>query len=268
MPRICDPGVPVDVQMALAEEIHAKAATFAADSEDHGSDVQLMVKTLTNRFGDGVTLDTPGVIPSALRRCLKLKAPEAYAKIMQRLIATSEQATPDVLDKLLIPAISALRELARSRARLAGDINALIQAIFTRWAAVVLGQKPAQDPNVFASFAQWNCSCHDCHTAKEFLRKPSLERPTLTLDRIGAPMRKHVEFYLSMYARSVATAETIRRSAPQGLEVWFQIFWFDPSGLRLHRYLSRPISRRRWCGQSIRRKVSECSRASARTRTN
>lgn len=223
MPRILGHRVPVDVQMALAEEIHANAAALTADSEDYGSDVQYMVKTLANKFGDGVTFDTPEGIPSALRRCLKLKAPEAYATIMQRLIATGQQATPDILDELLIPAIPALRELARSRARLAGDINTLIQAIFTRWAAVVLGQKPAQDPNAFASFAHWNCSCHACHRAKEFLRKPSLERPTLSLYNIGAPMRRHVEYNLGMHASSVATAETIR-SSPQGLEVCGTVF--------------------------------------------
>ncbi len=90
--------------------------------------------------------------------------------------------------------------------------------MFTRWATVVLGQKPVQDPSAFTFLTHWTCSCAACHRAKDFLRKPSLDRPSLTLDRIGAPLRKHVEAYLYGRARLVATA-TMIRSSPQGLEV-------------------------------------------------
>ncbi len=92
------PEVPVDVQIALAEEIHADFSTLTTDGEGRGPDTQSMVTSLTDKFADGVKFDTPGVVTSALRRCLKLKAPEAYAKIMNRLMTTGQQATPDILD--------------------------------------------------------------------------------------------------------------------------------------------------------------------------
>lgn len=219
MPRMLYPEVPIDAQLALAEEIHANAPKLTVDSEFHGQDPQSMIATLASRFADGVVFGTSEVITSALHRCIKLKASEACVKITQSLVTASREATPDFLETVLIPIIPTLRELLTlSHPPLTGAIDTFFQVVSARWVAVVLGQKPTHDPSAFTSLTHWDCTCADCRAVQKFLRKPSLERRSLSLEKIGARRRKHIETYLHKYAMSVAIYSTIQTS-PQGLQV-------------------------------------------------
>ncbi len=221
MPFMFTPQIPADVSLALAEELHANASSLEVNTEHHGSDARYLITILANEFADRVIIDTSTDITRVLHHCLKLEALEACVRIIRRLETTSSQATPETLERVLIPLISTLRELTLSHTGLTGDINILVQVIFMRWTAVVLGPKPAQDLSAFTFLANWTCACSTCEQAKDFLRKPSLEPSSLCLYRIGAPLRRHVEECFYGSADLLATTTTIRTSSPQGLQVRF-----------------------------------------------
>lgn len=92
----------------------------------------------------------------------------------------------------------------------------------------VLGRTPA--PNVSLSrqltnLARWICSCHVCKQGRVFFSKSV--QGSMTLERIGAPARKHVEGYLATYARSLATWDLVR-TTPQSLSVRVQLYSGSP----------------------------------------
>lgn len=218
MPRVLTSEVPVAVQLALAEEIYTISSELTVDSGYRGPNAQSMVTILTDKFADGVVLSTSEAITSALGHCSKLRASGACTKVVQRLITISQQATANILETVLVPVIPTLRELyTLLHPPLTGAVHTLLQVVSMRWATIALGQKP-QNPSTLTRLAHWGCTCSNCQTAKDFLRTPSLEQPSLSLTRIGARLRKHLETHLRKYAASAVIYSTIQ-SKPQGLQV-------------------------------------------------
>jgi hypothetical protein len=102
-----------------------------------------------------------------------------------------------------------------------------IRKILLAWIALVLGPQPPKSGPISTMetvLAHYSCSCQECSQVKAFLRGGTA---SITLARIGAPKRRHVEKELSnTNIRQLVTYKMIG-SVPQGLEVrWLQLIEF------------------------------------------
>ena len=73
-------------------------------------------------------------------------------------------------------------------------LSSMIRVVMNGWAKEVLGPKPSEAAakSLLASLNRWTCSQPACVAARQFLTTPNSER-VKSLERIGAPARKHVE---------------------------------------------------------------------------
>lgn len=154
-----------------------------------------------------------------LEFCLSKGGLPCFAIALDRLL-DPKLITEGYVNQTLVPLLPQLRTLAvkHGHALAAEPFAHGFRTIMRAWAEKVLGPRPSEAgaQGILASLRQWTCACEPCASVRRFLTAQA-ERAK-TLDRIGAPKRKHVEQQLTAYARGAATYQAIMRS-PQGLQV-------------------------------------------------
>ncbi|OJT10004.1 hypothetical protein TRAPUB_13493 [Trametes pubescens] len=89
--------------------------------------------------------------------------------------------------------------------------------IMLHWVQKVMGPRPPDSTaSLLAGLKSWTCNCDVCPPVRNFLTAKPEESNSWT--RIGAPKRRHLETFLSKYAKQIATFAMIR-STPQGITV-------------------------------------------------
>lgn len=63
---------------------------------------------------------------------------------------------------------------------------------------------------------KWTCTCSECTTVRNLPARGA--QTSCSMEKTGAPKRKHVEGMLTLHAKGMATFSTIK-TTPQGLEV-------------------------------------------------
>jgi hypothetical protein len=153
---------------------------------------------------------------TVLNLCTKLKVPELCEEMFNRIDTINAQTESETLIlNVLIPLLPQLRLWASQNNR---NVDSMVQKIVGTWTKI-LGVAPTTDAslsNRLSVLARWTCDCQSCVNARNFLTKDA--SPTITLYRIGAVVRKHVEKYLTSHARGLATWDLVR-STPQSLSV-------------------------------------------------
>lgn len=198
------------------EELHAIAHQIRLPIGYTGPTILTLTTTLCNKYATMTMLSNTQAITDALRRCLRMQAPEACAVVVKRVVAV-DLLTSEYINVVLVPLIPELHRLALDFKKL-NDFASTFQTILLAWINKVLGPRPNDGgfPGV-SSFSQWTCSCNECSPIRNFLKSDSPSRH-ISLEHIGAPRRKHVELYLRVYAQSACSWSTIATS-PQGIKV-------------------------------------------------
>ncbi|KZV95593.1 hypothetical protein EXIGLDRAFT_644081 [Exidia glandulosa HHB12029] len=159
-------------------------------------------------------------INAVLEFCLKMGGTRCLKIALDRVLAPNLINNATYISNVLVPLIPMLCGIAATH-RLAPSVEpfgATLHLIMQLWLKKVLGPKPdgARAQSALAALTRWTCPCAECRKVVTFLNSdPGRE---LSLQRIGAPKRKHVEGFLNVHARAAATHVMISGS-PQGLKV-------------------------------------------------
>ncbi|CAL1700296.1 unnamed protein product [Somion occarium] len=196
------------------EELFASKNRIAFPANYSGPTIDMAVGTLARKFATVVSLELTQIILHTLEACMKVNAGEACSVIIKRIVDKSK-LTANYITQVLIPLMPRLRELA-NRYRTLDHLAPAFQAIMLAWISKILGKRPDADvSSIQANLKRWPCGCQHCQNARALLAKAERSNQ---MHRIGAPARRHVEAYLSQYARGAATYDTVR-STPQGLQL-------------------------------------------------
>lgn len=174
-----------------------------------------MISTLAKRTTARVSIISTAAIISALDWCISIGTPELTADVVQRFTSSS-QVNIQYISTVLVPLLPELQKWSAKNNR---NMDLATRKILVTWIEKILGPCPAANStlaNQLNSLSRWTCSCHYCDCARAFLTKR--EQKSTRFDRIGAPSRKHLESFLGMHARDLATWDMVR-TTPQGLIV-------------------------------------------------
>ena len=201
----------------IAEELRANEALFVFPEGYTGRTLDSIISAFAQVYIKHIAPQSSPAIKAALDWCVAVKYP-ALASVVLETVTEPAKLSVQYINTVLVPVLPELRAWGHQH-RLLDKLASGFQRIMAAWTDTVLGAAPA--PNLtlagqLKGLAKWACSCQYCTVARNFLTKTA-GRST-SLQRIGAPSRKHLEQQLSMYARGVATYEMIR-STPQGLTV-------------------------------------------------
>ncbi|EJD55214.1 hypothetical protein AURDEDRAFT_118417 [Auricularia subglabra TFB-10046 SS5] len=206
------------VSTQLGNAVTAMVRTYAQKVDLPASSAQAYNYSSKPRYGAGGRLIGDTRICDVLTTCVKVDGMECAKIVLDRVLhgAHSTQYISDVL----IPLIEQLAAFAREhRLSLSGEpFASAIRQIMSVWLDKVLGAMPDESlsRSLLNTLARYTCTCEECKSVRTFLT--TIPERVLTLDRIGAPKRKHVEQQLSSWARGAATYDFIR-TTPQGLKV-------------------------------------------------
>ncbi|KAI1793098.1 hypothetical protein LXA43DRAFT_1127543, partial [Ganoderma leucocontextum] len=215
-----------DTQLrAIMDELHAKRALL----DPSGTKVHPVLFRLLKKWVSIVNLtayspssyyggqSTKPAIP-VLEYCLTLGLPEVCVIVTKRLLHPAKLDAEYIKNQLapLLPDLSTL--LVRQKVPLSSPTFApLFRTIMLYFAEKVLGPRPPDTASKhLQALSRWTCTCDVCPAVRKFLTSEANERREW--GRIGAPKRRHVEQFLNLHARSLATYTTIR-TTPQGLTV-------------------------------------------------
>lgn len=216
---------------AFVEELHTKRRdpTLASISKSIVAVIGDMTKRYARKaavitvharypYGSHRPANTIVATP-VLEFCINKGGLRCFAVALDRVL-DSKQMTENYINHTLIPFLPQLRTIAINHhyALSSEPFTYAFRTILRAWAEKVLGPRPSQAnaQAIVASMRQWTCSCEPCASVRRFLTAQAERHKTL--DRIGAPKRKHVEQQLTLYARGATTYQTTTGS-PQGLQV-------------------------------------------------
>ncbi|KAH9849223.1 hypothetical protein C2E23DRAFT_888412 [Lenzites betulinus] len=169
-----------------------------------------------DRYWSAQTAPKPAI--DALEFCLALGLPDACNVVIGRILNPPKLDDHYIKEQLapLVPDIRAV--LIKYKQPLTSEPFATVfRKTILYWVLKVMGSRPPDvSASLLANLKAWMCKCNICVGVRAFLNEKSAE--IRSWERIGAPSRKHVEIYLSRYARQIATYDTIR-SSPQGITV-------------------------------------------------
>lgn len=218
----------VDVLRAFIQELRSHRATIDPERKT----LSPLLLRLLKKYINAISLTThaargynwyqasvytkPAI--NALGFCLQLNYPQACKYVFDRLLNPSQLDVTYIKEQLapLVPDLRGL--LVKHKIPLTLEPFATtFRRIMLCWVETVMGPRPHNSAaSLMQYLAAWSCSCHGCAPVRTFLVARPAE--TLNLDRIGAPLRKHIERYLTQFASRIATFQMIR-TTPQGLTV-------------------------------------------------
>ncbi len=155
---------------------------------------------------------------AALEFCLTLQLSDACKFVIGRLLNPAKFDVKYIETQLapLVPDMRAL--LVKYKQPLTSEAFAIaFRKIMLHWVQKVMGPRPPDSTaSLLAGLKSWTCNCDVCPPVRNFLTAKPEESNSWT--RIGAPKRRHLETFLSKYAKQIATFAMIR-STPQGITV-------------------------------------------------
>ena len=242
---------------ALVDELRSQQGKLTFPTGYAGRTLDSVILAFAQKYIRAFTPSYPKDVITVLDWMSSAGLTSLYLVLVERL-THSKKLTPTYISNMLIPLLPQIRTWAVQRGLLDTFAYAF-QRIVAAWVDNVLGSPPAANPTLakqLQDLSGWNCTCHQCVQAKNFLTKTA--DPVVHLARIGAPKRRHVEQYLSAYARGIATYSTIGGS-PQGLSVSVtNASMLLTTHLRCSRYKKRRHSSHSCSGGFSRRTARRC----------
>ena len=202
---------------ALVDELRSQQDKFTFPDGYTGRTLHSVVLAFAQKYIQTFTPQYVRDVVSMLDWISSAQLTPLYCVFIEHL-THSTKLTPTYISNMLVPLLPQIRTWAVQRGLLDTFAYAF-QRIVATWVDKALGPPPTPNPTLatqLKDLSKWTCSCHECVQAKNSLTKSA--EAAVHLDRIGAPKRRHVEQYLSAYARGIATYSTIGGS-PQGLRV-------------------------------------------------
>ncbi|KDQ16692.1 hypothetical protein BOTBODRAFT_30614 [Botryobasidium botryosum FD-172 SS1] len=176
-----------------------------------------LIQTMISQFSPASSAAT---VMELLEFCCENDNVACCGDLLSRLLDNSS-LTPDRINSQLIPLLASLDAFLVRRQISVTDqpFATFFRKFMFAWVQVILGHKPSNSSNQFASVTRLGsrCSCPHCSSIVRFIS--SSTQPSHSLPRIGAPNVRHVMQQLeSAGVRAVATWDVIRTS-PQGLQI-------------------------------------------------
>ena len=148
---------------------------------------------------------------------LEIQRPDGCLAVLQR--ATSTTLNREYINTTLVPLLPKLRAWGASKS-MTDILPPTYQSIVSAWLGIALGPFPIVN-TALTELAEldkcWRCSCAQCAQVRQFLTRGTAK--SIDLRQIGAPARRHIETYLTMYARQSSKFDTLRGQGKQGLTV-------------------------------------------------
>ncbi|TFK46617.1 hypothetical protein OE88DRAFT_876433 [Heliocybe sulcata] len=205
----------------FVEEVHNRRGEFASAQGAEASLSPLTTDLVDYIIGKAVMVSPASAI-EYLDFCLNTGNPASCVRVIMRLLNPGVTVSDAYIKQSLVPFIPELRRflIRHKLSPTTEPFSSAFKAIMTAWLNKFLGPKPseARMEQIIASVRRLDCSCLDCRSVVKFLGNRDSTQSVLTLSRIGAPKRRHVEQYLGRYCSLAATWALVSGS-PQGLRV-------------------------------------------------
>ncbi|KAF7789413.1 hypothetical protein EIP86_000357 [Pleurotus ostreatoroseus] len=233
---------------AIIEELQPLVSKMVLPASYQGPSLPETMTSLTKKYAQCVSIHSMQAIAAAIDCCLQVQSPETVWDIIKRVLDPEKLKERDALsnhygdsdgvprenltyaDTVVAPLMARLRKLADEHQMLDALAPAFRQIART-YVEQTLGPLPPGNPDRrLAEIRRWKCECAQCIEIRTFLLRPKPGR-SITLLRIGAPKRKHVENFLRQYATGEGATWRMVGSNPQGIEVtktellYEQIVW-------------------------------------------
>jgi hypothetical protein len=217
------------VWKSIIEELHSRKELPPVELNhpyrDTVYDMINMYATMVSINGMGSGYDYPYYnasrnASSTFAFCFSMGGPASLQIVIQRALQKSLGSSYGITNEL-VPLLGELVSMAQTSGLSPSQepFASTIKKILLAWISLVLGPRPSKHipmSTIQAIVARSTCKCQECLQVKGFLLGNT---ESITLSRIGAPKRRHVEQELSIpNIRELVTHRTIGRS-PQGLEV-------------------------------------------------
>ncbi|KAF7789411.1 hypothetical protein EIP86_000355 [Pleurotus ostreatoroseus] len=220
---------------AILEALKPRLTQLVMPTSYQGPSLLDLMLSMTMTYSQCVSIDTTEAIISGMDFCIQMQALDGVWTIIRRVLDPSKlrertpvpcssycDASPEdsvfYADKVVVPLMSQLRQLGLKHNMFDTFVPAFRQ-IARAYTQEVLGPFPSGTIDErLAVIRHWSCSCTPCTQVRMFLLSDS--KRSITLLKIGAPSRKHVEDNLYRYVTAEgATWSTVRTSSPQGIMV-------------------------------------------------
>lgn len=212
LPRLQAIGHTYDLQLVITELLTHKSMSAMASGEGP----EPILHLLLDRYIMALPLDVYSII-GGIDWLVEIQRPDGCLAVLQR--ATTMTLNREYINTTLVPLLPKLRAWGASKS-MADILPPTYQSIVSAWLGIALGPFPAVN-TALAELAEldkrWRCSCFECTQARQFLTRGTAK--SIDLRQIGAPARRHVETYLTMYARQSSKFDTLRGQGKQGLTV-------------------------------------------------
>jgi hypothetical protein len=166
-------------------------------------------------------IQAPALVIEVLTLCLKTSNEGLCFEVTDRLLAPLNdptQAHQSYLENTLVPLVIPFKQFTTAN-RITPSTEpyaSFFKAVMIHWLGKVFGPQP---PDTYAPSPEINnlrCNCTECEEIKAFYNSP--REQVCSLQRIGAPRRKHVESQFAYNARNAGSCSMIR-TVPQGVIV-------------------------------------------------
>lgn len=221
---------------AILEELQPRIKQLILPTSYQGPTLPEIVTSVAKKYAHFASINTTEAIIVAMDCCIRMQALDGIWDLLNRVLEPTKlkeltgpsysHYSPYVVgapqgntyaDRVVLPLVSQLRQLSIKHNMLTA-LSPAFRQIARTYTQKVLGHIPSANPEKrLAQIRRWTCSCVPCNGIRTFL----LNKPdrAISLQRIGAPTRKHVENNLNQYVTSEgATWRTITTS-PQGITV-------------------------------------------------
>ncbi|KAI0080854.1 hypothetical protein K474DRAFT_1769095 [Panus rudis PR-1116 ss-1] len=215
-----EPLFPPDYSGPTIATAITQAATRYADSASLVSRYSLIATTYFHETPNALSFaPSANEILDVVDLLLQLEVgSKACSALVKRIMSANLVIKPRYVQENLASVFSGLVDDY-------GDLDCfrrIIQKFLIGWKDRVLGNPPQSLDSEVANLRRWTCSCEHCEPARSFLiNDPERE---ISMTRIGAVNRRHVEAQIQAYAPSTATYDTISTS-PQGLRITKSKVW-------------------------------------------
>ncbi|KAA1473722.1 hypothetical protein DENSPDRAFT_291262 [Dentipellis sp. KUC8613] len=217
IPKLQATKLPDFTLQIIVEGLHKYRTRIVFSINDAEASFNLAIKSFAEKYVSETRLDDAPYIAEVLNWCSDVQQEELAQIVIPRFL-NPPTINESYITKILIPLLPEFRKWAVKVNQL-DSLAWVFPKIVLPWQEKVLGPPPAHNAALakrMQGLQQWSCICGDCRKVQAFLK--SDPQCALSLDRIGAVRRKHLEKYMSELDKKLVTYTTITTS-PQGLKV-------------------------------------------------
>ncbi|KAA1473725.1 hypothetical protein DENSPDRAFT_823223 [Dentipellis sp. KUC8613] len=217
IPKLQSTKLPVSALGIIVDGIRSHRDRFVFPDGQTDAPLDLAITSFAKKYVKKIPFRNASDIINTLNWCSDIRRVDLGQTIIERFLNPPAMDATYIVDTL-IPLLPRFRQWATQVKQLE-NLAWVFPDVMILWIQKILGSPPAHNATLatqMQSLRMWTCTCRDCQEVQAFLRS-NLYR-TQSMQKIGAPRRKHLEKNMAVIDRHLVTYQMIGGS-PQGLTI-------------------------------------------------